>query len=153
MITNWQIFSIGYREWILSAAHNISRALLRKADGSFSFNSEVRTLRSAFKSPPYGLPWGKFTFAPKSKYIGCNWKVRKQFGHEFHIQNNEGKISTSACVQKHLICVLYLKGYCEFRVSCLLIFQGKRNLSVFCSTKFWAFLCFISALYTWDTFR
>jgi hypothetical protein len=32
-------------------------------------------------------------------------------------------------------------------------FLARDLLSVFCSTKCWAFLCFISALHRWGAFR
>jgi hypothetical protein len=42
------------------------------------------------------------------QYTGCKWKMRENFGHEFHIPKQE-KISISRCVRKHLMSELYLE--------------------------------------------
>jgi hypothetical protein len=39
---------------------------------------------------------------------GCNWSVRTNFGHEFHMPEQE-KMSISTCARKHVICELPLK--------------------------------------------
>jgi hypothetical protein len=43
-------------------------------------------------------------------HTGRNWKVRINFGHEFHIQKHEKK-SVSTNIRKYLICELYLSAY------------------------------------------
>jgi hypothetical protein len=46
-----------------------------------------------------------------SGYTECNWKVQTNYGHKFHIPN-QGKMSISTLVQKHLICELQLMHHC-----------------------------------------
>jgi hypothetical protein len=58
-------------------------------------------------------------------YTGCNWKVRTNFGHEFHIPEQE-KMSTTTCVRKYLICDLSLKEYC----TCMMVLR--HILAVLC---------------------
>jgi hypothetical protein len=54
-----------------------------------------------------------------------------------------------SCMNSYFTVTIY-----ECSISCLLIFQRERELlSGFCSAKCWTFLCFISALYRWGTFR
>jgi hypothetical protein len=48
-----------------------------------------------------------FLYLPQILYMGCNGKLRANFGQEFHIHKR--KLSISTYVRKHLICELELK--------------------------------------------
>jgi hypothetical protein len=61
----------------------------------------------------------------KFMYTKCNWKVRKNFGHEFHIPKQE-KISIWTCIPKHLVSELKLNEYC----TCMMVLR--HILAVLC---------------------